>query len=365
MGPKIDELYSAARAKSEQVLGGPRPGSGYSFGSPHLQEKPSKLQQLLDGANIGGSATKKAELELTAKRLSGEPVTKLDRIDATKRALDDQIKASIRNGEMGKARSYLKLKNQLVTQADAVIPEYKQARNLFAGKAELESAADLGKEFFKMEARDLLASIRTMGKSERLMFRMGARQAILDQLDKMQVSRDSVKALFGRGGDVKKLRAVFPNKESFDQFANAMEREAYFVMTRRAAQSNSTTFQQFSDGQSFQEAMDGAAAITGDPAAAANFVMRTLQKLSGDRSSEAFTSALEQAGDVLLERGMNPERIIHILRSGKPEKVKEALRRALPQVPGAAFRNALGGAAVESTPRTSDKWGLTITGDAG
>lgn len=351
LGPKIDDLYGAARAKSEAVLGGPRPSSGYSAGSPHLKPKRTKLEQLLDGENIGGSATKQAELELKAKRLSGEPVTKLDRIDATKRALDDQIKSAIRDGKMSKARSYLKLKNQLVTEADKAIPEYKEARNLFAGKAEMESAAELGQEFFKMDARDLVGTVKTMGQSERMMFRMGAREALLRKLDGMQVSRDSVKALFGRGGDVKKLKAVFPDQKSFNKFADALEREAHFVMTRRAAQANSTTFQQFSDGQSFQEAMEGAMAITGDPAAAASWLGKALSKLTGDRSSEAFTKALEEVGDVLLYRGMDPQRLQTLLRNGSREQIAKELRKALPKAKSAAWRTSAGSGAGEIRSR--------------
>lgn len=345
MKPKINALYGQVRSK------------------PFAPSE--RLRALLEGDNAVGQARKSADARLKNKRAAGDEITHIDVIDATKQELDDQISRALRDGEKNTARDLIRLKNIMVDEADKAIPEYKQARNLFAGKAGLESAADLGQQFFKMKSRDVVDAVKSMGKSEQLMFRMGAKQALMDKLDGMQISRDAVKALFGKGGDARKLQAVFPDRESFNQFAETLEREAYFVMTRRAAQANSTTFKQLSDGQSFQEAMEGAAAITGDPAAATNLVVRTLSRLTGDRSSAAFTKALEEVGDVLLERGMNPDKIASILRRGSAKEVSGALRRVLPKVPGSAFRAAVEGTAVESAPRTSDKWGLTIAGDAG
>lgn len=352
--PEIDRLYAAAREKSEQVLGGPRPTQGYSFGSPHLQQRETKLQQLLAGENIGGPAQAQAQRELTAKRLSGEPVTKLDQIDATKRAIDDQINSAMREGQMGKARSFIKLKNSLVSEADRAIPEYKQGRQLFAGKATLENAAEMGQEFFKMKPRDVADTVRNMGDSEKRMFRLGAKQALIDKLDTMQITRDKVKALFGRGGDAEKLRFAFESPQQFRQFSEAMQREANFIRTRRAAQANSTTAKQLFDESASFDALETARSAAGDPVAAASQVGRIFMGLKSKKGSEANTRALEMAGDILLERGMNPEKIVSVLKRGSEKEVSEALKRVAPTAVGAARRGALTGTAVEQLPAPDD-----------
>lgn len=337
--PEIDRLYTAARQKSEQVLGGPKATDGY--GSLGGQKSMTKLERLLAGENVGGSATDQARRELTAKQLSGEPVTQLDKIDATKRAMDDQINAAIREGKTNKSRSLLMLKNALVKEADSAIPEYKEARNLFAGKATLENAADLGQQFFKMKPRDVAEAVKTMGDSEKRMFRLGAKQALADELDRMQMSRDKLKALFGRGGDAEKLRFAFESPRQFKQFADAMEREAQFIRTRRAAQANSTTAKQLFDEKASFDAMSSARALAGDPTAYAGTVERIIGGLSQKKQTEAYTKALEQAGDILLSRGMSPDRVESILKRGVAKEVGAALGRALPKEGGGARRQAL------------------------
>lgn len=334
--PQIDSLYSAARNKSEQVFGGPRPTEGYSFGSPHLAPKKTKLQQLLDGENIGGPAQAQAHRELNAKRLSGEKVTSLDLIDATKRAIDDQVTSGIREDKMAKARSFLKLKNALVSEADKAIPEYAEARSLFAGKASLENAADMGQEFFKLKPRDVDSAVQSMGESEKRMFRLGAKQALIDKLDTMQVSRDAVKGLFGRRGDVQKLKAVFDTEEQFKNFSDTLEREANFILTRRAAQANSTTAKQIFDERASSEALENARAVFGDPIAAASTIGRIMNGLRSSKASQANTRALELAGDILLERGMNPEKIALLLRKASADQVAKELRRVAPKRGAAA-----------------------------
>lgn len=362
--PQIDAAYKAAREKSETVLGGPRKSSGYSAGSPHLAPKPTKLQQLLDGENIGGPAHAQAQRELAAKRMSGEPVTKLDIVDATKRALDDQIKAAMKNAEMGKAASYLKLKHLLVKEADEAIPEYKTARGLYAGKAELETAGDLGREFFKMKPRELEDAVGALGESELRMFRLGAKEALMDMIDTMQISRDKVKALFMRGGDARKLRLAFESEEQFENFAMAMERESQFVRTRNTATGNSTTAQQQRQGVDANDVLDATRSVMGDPVAAASAIGRVIEGLGKAKGSAVNKRALELAGEILLERGMDPRKVEELLRKGAADTIAYELKKVAPKTGGAGMRNAtVGGGLDAAKPRTSDGWGLTIVGD--
>jgi hypothetical protein len=308
--PRIKELYSQAKSQSMRVS--------------------DRLRNMLEGKNPIGNARKKAEkIELAAKRLSGEEVTNIDVIDATKRQLDDQIGGAIRKGENNKARSLITLKNQMVSEADQAIPEYAQARDLYAGKAALESAADKGSLFLRMKPRDVDSYVSTLGQSERKMFKLGAKQAILDKIDDTQTTSDAVRRLFGKKGDVKKLRQLFDTKEEFDRFAETLKREANFTQTRRAAQSNSTTVQQASDADEAFDALKEASEAISSPQGAANVLGRVLSRLTGKKGDEAFTRALEEVGDILLVKGMDPTKIQAILRRGVKKEIEAELRKAL------------------------------------
>ena len=70
-------------------------------------------------------------------------------LDETKRVLWDFAEKAKRDGQMGLANDYNELRRRLVAELDLQSPEYKQARNLFAGTKEIEDAAEIGSEVFR------------------------------------------------------------------------------------------------------------------------------------------------------------------------------------------------------------------------
>lgn len=311
LGPKINDLYGQARAKSIEI-------------SP-------KLSSLFEGKSSIGRAQRKAQKRIADKRAAGDEIGNIDVIDATKQELDDQIGKSLRQGEKHKARDLVRLKNVMVEEADTAIPEYKQARDLFAGKAQLENAADTGSMFFKLKPREVDEFTKSMGDSEKKMFKLGAKQAVIDKVEDLQTNADAVKRLFGKRGDVSKLKTLFDDEKAFNNFSNALEREANFILTRRAAQANSTTTKQLSDVDNASDVLGDARALMGDPVAAANKFGQILGGLTEKKQSEAFTRSLEQAGDILLESGMKPERLVSILKKGNRKEIELALKKAFDQ----------------------------------
>lgn len=308
-GPQINDLYAAARSRPLPLT--------------------PKLRNLLEGKNSIGRARGRAAQRLADRRAAGDQITNIDLIDATKQEVDDQIGKALREGANNRVRDLVRLKNIMVEEADAAIPEYAQARALFAGKAQLENAADAGSNFFKLKPREVEDFIQSMGESERRMFRLGAKQAIIDRAENLQVSADAVKRLFGKRGDVQKLRSLFPDQASFDAFQETLEREANFVLTRRAAQANSTTARQLTDASGARDAFAAARALSGDPAAAASTFGSLFSGLSKKKGEEAFTKAMEQAGDILLDSGFDPNRLQALLRRGDADRIKSLLEDVL------------------------------------
>jgi len=303
--PEIDRLYTEARSKPMKMS--------------------QSLKSLFSGKNAIGSSQKKVQKRLANKRAAGDEITNIDLIDATKQELDDQIGRAIRQGEKNTVRDLVRLKNRMVAEADKSIPEYKQARDLFAGKAAMEQATDQGRNFLKLKPREMREITQSLGDSELRMFKLGTKEAILDKIDDLQTSADSVKRLFGKNGDVKKLRYLFRNDEAFKNFSDTLKKESDFLLTRRAAQANSTTAQQQADLDSFMSAVGDAAESVSNPRAAARTISKIMSRLTGKRSEATNIEALEKAGDILLIKGMEPNRIQKILRSGSKDQIKAAL----------------------------------------
>lgn len=327
-GPQINQLYDAARSKN------------IDFGP--------KVSKLLTGESSVAKAMEKSQQRLIDREAAGDTIGNLDVIDATKQELDDQIGVAIRQGENNKARNLVRLKNIMVDEVDKAVPEYKQARDLFAGKAALESAADTGAQFFKLKARELGDITKTMGQSEMKMFKLGAKDAILDKIDTLQPGSDAVKRLFGKNGDVRKLKALFDTPEDFKRFSDTLEREAVFTITRRAAQANSTTAKQLADVGNAKEVIQGAVDFSANPLGSMERLGRIFGGLVSRKGSQAHTKALEDVGDILLSKNMNPEKLQKMLIRGNADEIDRVFRAAIKDDVAKAPTATVTGAALEA-----------------
>ena len=316
--PAINELYAEASATPFAFTG--------------------RLKALIEGDNDLGRARQAAEIRLSNRRALGDEITHFDVIDATKQELDDQIGVALRQGENNKARELTRLKNEMIKEADAQIPKYKQARETFAGERALESAAEQGELFLKANRRQVIDTVKNMTPAEMNMYRLGARQAIMDKIDVTNISADLMKRMFGRNGDVVKLRAVFPDEQSFQQFLRAMKREAEFMLTRRTALENSTTVQQAQDVEGFRQSLGRITALFGNPAQASAEIANIFDGLGKKKNSREFSAALQSAGDILLTSGMNPATVRSLLERGNTRRLRQELQDNLLLNPSRATR---------------------------
>lgn len=324
MKPEISKLYDAAKGK------------------PVAMSK--RLQVLMEGDNSVGRAAAKAQQSLSDYRAIGEEVGNMSLINETKKVLDADIAAAVRAGDKGTQSRLLQLKKVMVQEADAAAPEYAQARSMFAGKEQLKNAAEQGKDFLKASSRELNQLTETFGESERRMYKLGAKQAILDRFDNINANYDLVSRTFGKNGDAAKLRTLFDTKEQHQKFVDTLEREANWVLTRRAAQANSTTAQQLGDESGIQDAFAIARDALSSPMGAANALGKITSGLGKKKGSQEFTVALERAGDILLEAGMKPESVAQILRKGNAPMIERALKNQI-QRRGFNIPSVIGGLA--------------------
>lgn len=311
--PEITKLYNAARAKD------------FEF-SPSLKNIMDKSPSLV-------KASKKALIRIEDKAALGEKITSLTKIDEIKRVLDDDIGKFMRSGETNRAMDLIKLKNVIVSEADAAVPEYAQARSLFAGKKELENAADLGTQFLKMKPREVTEATKTMLGSEKRLFKLGAKQAIIDKVDNIHKNSDAVRLMFSKDGDLNRLKPLFDSDKEFKKFSEILEREAKFIITRRAALENSSTAKQLADLMretgGAEDALSTALQATQSPVAAAGVFGRIMSGLRSKKTDASRLQALEQAGDILLNSGMDARKLANMLRRGIASEIEKALTPVL------------------------------------
>lgn len=309
--PKISKLYEEAGKVDFQLS--------------------QKLKNMMSGGTSLNVAYKNAQKAIKDIESIGEPVTQMTIIDQTKKSLDDMISKAYRKGANEEGSRLVKLKRVMLDEVDAANPIYAKARALAADKKSLQNAADLGLMFSKMKASELDELVSTMGASERHMYMLGAKQALLDRIDNIGQNRDLVNALFGKNGDVRKLKTLFKKESKFKKFSNTLKMEADWRITSNAVRGGSQTKQFIDDSANAVQAVDSAVQFASSPVAAARISGNLLAKLKSKRNEESYKQALEKVGFILSQRGVEPKKVYELLKSGDEKRIKYFLDAMAPK----------------------------------
>ena len=287
-----------------------------------------------------GQARQAAEQYIQDEVGAGNSVTHFDVIDFTKKQMDDMIGVALRNGELNKARQLTQQKNLLVKDADELYPSYAEARQMYAERAQLESAEELGRLFTKggqnrLRPNDIKHYVDTLGEAELRMFRLGAKNALIERMEDASLSADQMRSIYRSRAEREKLRALFQGsgkqedavgRIQYEDFMKYLETEVEFRLTRKAAQENSTTPMQLETGTTIDEAIANVGAALESPTRALPKMIESFMATRGKATAEqARIEAMKTAGDVLLLGGMNPVRLQSMLRAGADEAVKREL----------------------------------------
>jgi len=184
--------------------------------------------------------------------------------DAVKRELDDRIGAAMRKGKKDEARRLINTKNALLEEIDAQVPDYKAARNMFAGEAQLKSAAEMGYETVSRGNKDLWVieeALAQMGESEQHAFRLGALRGIIDKLDKVANTRNAAQKLIESNRAKQLLRIVFPDDEAAENFIRTAEAESTFSRTKNTITGGSPTSRIDEDKRILEEGVSAGSAL--------------------------------------------------------------------------------------------------------
>ena len=162
--------------------------------------------------------------------------------DAKKRALDDMIQKT--KPGSNERRLLTEFKNNLVAKADSIVPEYRDARNIFSSRADLIDAAKAGRDFMKGDSEMTAKAFNALSDGEKRMFRMGVAREIRKALGRQKLG-DDMTQYFRRPNVREVLDVVFPkNTKMFrpkEQFYKLIDAETKFKQTQTKALGGSDT----------------------------------------------------------------------------------------------------------------------------
>lgn len=154
-----------------------------------------------------------------------KPSTEIGKLDVLKQTLYDAATKASKNGDKNLARELHGLRRALISKLEQASPVdargrsiYRMANDAWAGPAQAKDAAEVGANFLSLSKNELDEAIAGMGAAEREAMRIGAAQALREQVGtqagqtkllKMQVepaTRDRLKAVFGN--DYRKIQKI-------------------------------------------------------------------------------------------------------------------------------------------------------------
>lgn len=237
--------------------------------------------------------------------------------------LDDMLGYARANGQLpdgtpatkNMLRAVQDTKNQLLSVMDQNNPEYKIARNAWAGDAAIEDAGKLGAEHFtsKMSTPELQRTMESLTPGEQAMYRRAALAEFRDKVANLTANPDLpdaarnvnvVQRLLGTGPQAERARLLFPSEGAYQRFVADMAPETQYPKTDRFLRNQSSTAAQLQEGQMSTPwaMMDVAGAASGKPWYMGKLAIRGYKAITGSHKgmdpavADALANALTTKG---------------------------------------------------------------------
>ena len=170
--------------------------------------------------------------------------------DYIKRSLDDMIegqKDPISRKMTNEGRILVGLKDRMLKEIDSFNPDYKAARGVFSGIAQVDDAMEFGRKAMTMSPHAVRREIAAMSASQKEAARIGAAEELRKAIDGTGWTNNAVLKVFGNRQRLQNLRALFDNDDQFREFRKVIFQEARKRSTYEAVRGNSTTASQLAD----------------------------------------------------------------------------------------------------------------------
>lgn len=201
--------------------------------------------------NVGtGQPFNPTDAMITGFNEAGDPiitgVPNVKTLNTAKTGLDRMIEASMVNGRhTADSRSLTILKNNMLNEADAINPTYKEARSIFRGPMEVKDAVRTGREMVTSgRAVDNLQTFNSLTPAEQQGARIGYADAVRAPLEKTGNYPSILREKSAKGADELNTLALPGRADPLRRFLN---REETMQQTKNAALGGSSTAENAAD----------------------------------------------------------------------------------------------------------------------
>jgi hypothetical protein len=306
---------------------------------PALSKAWARAQDI--AANRGDPLPQIFEMDDAGKIIGIKQIPDLKTWDYIKRGLDDVI-VGFKNETTGKietdaGRGVVALKREMLDELDAMIPEYKTARDAYAGPSHSIEMVDLGRDFWKAKGDpgDAIRKFKDLSPADQDYVRIGiARNALADVGNTSDAGSVYVR-LFSTPNKRALLETAFPSKASFDRFAAQMQAEKKMLAANRTIQGGSPTSRIDADKAAMSDAENNLGVVD---ALKSGSIMRLIGE------------AVQRTKN--MQQGLTPEvaeSLAQRLFTSSPQAIRQALT-AVQNVPVPAPLTALPGGWLRKNP---------------
>ena len=179
---------------------------------------------------------------LVGLRPTGDVVPDVKTLHTIKRFLDEEIRSLYKAGDGTRAEALKATRNQLLGRLDKIVPEYREARKLYAGDLEIRDALQFGRQSGNLRPDEFARTYKKYSPGEQEAAKTGVVQAIMDGFSKSTTNKNYAQNII-RSDDLMGKLQLMMKPEELRVFKAALKREAeLFGQASRAAQ-GSPTFQ--------------------------------------------------------------------------------------------------------------------------
>ena len=174
--------------------------------------------------------------------------------------------------------------------------------------------------------------ISMYGPTEMQAFKVGARDALLEQIANAPVNSNSARGVIRNQKNLEKLNIAFRGSdESLDNFILGIEREGEFLRTRNAILGGSQTFDKQKASQNMMNTVQSVMWAAADTSgiAQSRLIAQLFDNLSKDQGAEVYKRGLVMASDILLNSNLSPQAVREALSSGNLRKLVEPVMVAV------------------------------------
>ncbi len=180
------------------------------------------------GAELLSKLRQEGNVDLSKLKAGGE--VSIDALDKVKQSLYDLGEEAKRAGNKTLSGAYNDARKSLIKKMDAISPKdasgnsiYKQARETFAGPAQLQDALTSGRDVMKQDALSVAEAVKDLTQGELDAFRIGALQSIRDKVG-TEAGQTSILKMWKEPATSDKLRELFG--DDYRKFSVAVAKEA-------------------------------------------------------------------------------------------------------------------------------------------